>query len=278
MKKVAILGIDGMLGSAVFKIFSQNKFNVIGINRKTLDVQYAAVNDIKAAIKGYDYIINCIGLIKPYIHDDNPFDVERAIEVNASFPHKLSHCGIRTIQIATDCVYDGIKGNYIETDKHNALDVYGKTKSLGEVSSENFLNLRCSVIGREIKNKKSLFEWFINQPPNAEVNGYKNHYWNGTTTYAFAKICKGIIENDLWFHGLQHIVPANAMTKLGMLKLFADVFSRKDINIKEINAEESIDRTISTLHALTNKQLWEAAGYSQIPSIEYLIAEIRNYE
>jgi dTDP-4-dehydrorhamnose reductase len=275
MKKIAILGIDGMLGSAVYKIFSQSKFDVIGINRKTLDVQYTGVNEIKTVIQDSDYIINCIGIIKPYIHDDNPAEVERAIEINALFPHKLSQCGVKTIQIATDCVFDGVKGNYIETDKHNALDVYGKTKSLGEVSSDFFLNLRCSIIGPEKRNKKSLLEWFINQPPNAEVNGYINHQWNGITTLAFAKICKGIIENELWFHGLQHIVPANAMNKSDMLKVFAVVFSRKDINIKEINAEESINRTISTLHNQINKQLWEAADYNQIPSLETLIAEIK---
>jgi dTDP-4-dehydrorhamnose reductase len=277
MKKVAILGIDGMLGSAVYKIFSQSKFNVTGINRKILDAQTATINDIKTVVMDCDYVINCIGIIKPYIHDDNSVEVERAIQVNALFPHKLAQCGAKVIQIATDCVYDGAKGNYIETDKHNALDVYGKTKSLGEVSSENVLNLRCSIIGPEKKNKKSLLEWFINQPNNANVSGYKNHLWNGITTFAFAKICKGIIENELWFN-LQHVIPANAINKSDMLKVFADVFSRKDINIKESNAEESIDRTISTLNASTNKQLWEAAGYCQIPSIESLIAEIRDYE
>ena len=45
---------------------------------------------------------------------------------------------LKVIQIATDCVFDGLKGNYTEDDKHNAIDVYGKTKSLGEVSADNF--------------------------------------------------------------------------------------------------------------------------------------------
>jgi dTDP-4-dehydrorhamnose reductase len=278
MNKVAILGIDGMLGSAVYKIFSQTKSSIIAINRSILDVQNAEVNEIKNAVGNADYIINCIGIIKPYIHDDNPAEVERAIKVNALFPHKLSQCGIKTIQIATDCVYDGVKGNYIETDKHNALDVYGKTKSLGEVSSENFLNLRCSIIGPEKKNKKSLLEWFLNQSANSEVDGFKNHQWNGITTFAFAKICKGIVENEMWFSGIQHIVPKNVMNKYDMLKAFSDIFSRNDIKIGEKDAEECINRTINTLHSQRNKLLWEAADYSQVPSIESLITEIKDYE
>lgn len=277
MKKIAIFGIDGMLGSAVYKIFNNSKFILNGINRKIIDAQYASLDEIKAAVKGSDYIINCIGIIKPYIHDNNPVEVERAIEINALFPHKLSQCGIKTIQIATDCVFDGVKGSYIETDKHNAIDVYGKTKSLGEVASNNFMNLRCSIIGPEKKNKISLLEWFLNQPANANVNGYKNHLWNGITTFAFAKICKGIIDNDLCFNNLQHIVPNNSINKSDMLKAFAKTFSRKDININETNAKESVNRTISTLYASTNKQLWDAAGYYQIPSIESMIAEIKDY-
>jgi len=278
MKKIAILGVAGMLGSAVYQVFKQERFNVLCINRNIIDAQTAGVNDIKIAVENSDYIINCIGIIKPYIHDDNPAEVERAINVNALFPHTLSQCGIKVIQIATDCVFDGVIGNYLETDKHNALDVYGKTKSLGEVSSENFMNLRCSIIGPEKKNRKSLLEWFINQPQNAVVNGFNNHYWNGVSTFAFAKICRGIIANDFWFHGLQHVIPSNSISKAAMLKNFAEVFSRNDITINEINADEGINRTLSTINTERNKQLWELGDYSQIPSVEKQIAEIKEYE
>ena len=277
MKKIAIFGINGMLGSAVYNIFNQPMFDITCIDINNLNAETCSVDDIKRAAGGCEYIINCIGIIKHYIHDDNPFEVERAIKVNSIFPHLLAQTGIRIIQIATDCVYDGVQGNYSETDKHNALDVYGKTKSLGEVNSENFMNLRCSIIGPEEKNKKSLFEWFINQPQNAVVNGYKNHKWNGITTYAFGKICKGIIENDFWFHDLQHVIPSDILDKADMLRIFAGVFKRNDITIKDINAEETIDRTISTLNPHRNKKLWELAGYGQIPELEQIITEIKEY-
>ena len=278
MRKISILGIDGMLGSAVFDVFKKSKFDIIGINRSKLDAISAEINDIRKVIDNSDYIINCIGIIKPYIDDNNSCEVERAIQINALFPYKLSQCGCKVIQIATDCVFDGKEGNYKETDKHNALDVYGKTKSLGEVNSENFLNLRCSIIGLEKKSKKSLLEWFINQNRDAKVNGYMNHFWNGITTYVFAKICMGIIENDLWFSGLQHIVPANILSKADMLYLFSEVFSRRDISIDKINANEGINRTLGTNNEIRNKQLWEAAGYSRIPNIEEMICEINNYK
>jgi dTDP-4-dehydrorhamnose reductase len=277
MPKIAILGVNGMLGGTVFKILKNSGFDIIGISRNELNAQTATVNDIKSVVQGRSYIINCIGIIKPYIHDDNSFDVERAISVNAYFPYKLSQCGGKIIQIATDCVYDGIKGNYAETDKHNAIDVYGKTKSLGEVNADNFMNLRCSIIGLEKEHKKSLLEWFLNNPKKSEVNGFKNHLWNGISTIAFAKICQGIIKNDFWFHGLQHIIPADMMNKANMLRCFSNIFCREDILIKDIDAKEAIDRTLSTANASRNKTLWDMAKYSEIPSIENLIMEIKEY-
>jgi dTDP-4-dehydrorhamnose reductase len=47
-----------------------------------------------------------------------------------------SNCKI--FQIATDCVFSGSKGNYNEKNLHDAFDVYGKSKSLGEINNKNF--------------------------------------------------------------------------------------------------------------------------------------------
>jgi len=274
--KVAILGVTGMLGSALLDEFSD--YDLIKTTRNELDAQNCTVESIARTIDNTVYVINCIGIIKPYIHDNNSFEVQRAIEVNGLFPHKLAEAakitGAKVIQIATDCVYDGVKGGYKEDDKHNAIDVYGKTKSLGEVSADNFLNLRCSIIGREKKSYLSLLEWFLNQPKGAKLKGFKNHFWNGVTTNAFAKICKGIIQNNAYFSGLQHIVAADSPSKAQMLHIFKEVFKRGDMEIDDINAPIGIDRTLSTNNETQNKNLWHFAGYKEIPSVEEMIFEL----
>lgn len=279
MIKIAILGKTGMLGSELEHFFRQNGFDIVATTRRELDAQNCSVDDIITVLDDCEYAINCIGIIKPYIHDDNSREVQRAIEVNGLFPHKLAEAskstGTKIIQIATDCVYDGVKGKYTEEDKHNALDVYGKTKSLGEVCADNFLNLRCSIIGREQKNYFSLLEWFLNQPENAQVKGFKNHLWNGVTTKTFAKICKGIIDAHAFKAGLVHVVPADIVTKAQMLHVFADVFNRKDITIEDIDAPVGIDRTLATIHADWNNELWKNAGYQTIPTVEDMIKEIK---
>lgn len=284
-KKVAIFGTTGMLGCAITEEFEQTGFDLIKITRDILDAQNCTKENISQIITGADYVINCVGIIKPYIHDDNSFEVQRAIEVNGLFPHKLAAAaldtGAKVIQIATDCVYDGARGKYAEDDEHNALDVYGKTKSLGEVKADNFLNLRCSIIGREKKSYLSLLEWFLNQPKDANLKGFKNHFWNGVTTNAFAKICAGVIKNDtssfvedIFKKGLIHVVAADAPSKAEMLNIFKSVFKREDIKIENINATISIDRTLSTKNQKQNEDLWKMAGYNEIPTVEKMIEEL----
>jgi dTDP-4-dehydrorhamnose reductase len=273
--RVAIFGTTGMLGHEVEKIFSAEKFEVISLNRNKIDALSCSAEDIRKQIGGVSRIINCVGLIK---HRTQNNYAKNAIAINSLFPFKLSEAAktldAKVIQIATDCVYDGQKGFYTESDFHNAVDVYGKTKSLGEVKSDNFINLRCSIIGKEIKNKTSLLEWFLCQPKNARISGYLNHFWNGITTTAFAKICVGIIRNDLQPTCSQHIVPADVMCKADMLHLFGEIFGRKDIFIENISADVGINRTLSTENSGMNQKIWSAAGYKKIPTIREMVGEI----
>ena len=146
--RIAVLGISGMLGSKMFDICQKYGLETIGINHSELDAE----NPDFSVIKHCEYVINCIGIIKPYINSDNLSDIIKAIKVNSLFPYKLAQTNKKIIQIATDCVWNGMRGKYLETDPHDAEDIYGKTKSLGEVYSHNFLNLRCSIIGPEKKD------------------------------------------------------------------------------------------------------------------------------
>lgn len=278
MAKTVILGKTGMLGSEVEKVFRESGLKIITPERNILDAQNCTIENILDVINGADYIINCIGIIKPYIHKDNLNEIQRAIEVNGLFPYKLALAAqkaeMRVIQIATDCVFDGIKGGYKEDDKHNASDVYGKTKSLGEIKADNFLNLRCSVIGWEQKSYLSLLEWFLNQPKGAKVKGFKNHLWNGITTNIFAKICRGIVLNNAFMPGLQHIVPSDVVSKAEMLHIFAKAFKRDDMQIEDINSETGINRILSTNNKAQNAYLWHIGGYEKIPAIEEMIEEL----
>ncbi len=244
---IYILGRTGMLGSMVTKTWEGD---FISTDRTEVDATQPF------DLPDTDWVINCIGIIKPYCDD-----VQTAIKVNALFPHTLPP---NTIQIATDCVYSGTKGSYTETDLHDATDVYGKTKSLGE--APHIKNLRCSIIGPEIKSHISLWDWANAQET---LNGYTNHLWNGITTYHFSKIVQGIIKEGIELPHLQHIVPADVVTKAELLKLITG----KEVNLTK--APESVDRTLSTNDPELNLKIWKAAGYDKPPTIKQMIEELK---
>ena len=277
-----------MLGSMVHRVLSRIEgMRVTGAGRsrpdtaaewKPLDAQTAGAEDVRRAVAGQEWVVNAIGITKPLLHDDDPREVERGIRVNSLFPHLLSSAaeaeGARLIQIATDCVYSGERGDYSEPDPHDALDVYGKSKSLGEVHGPAAHHLRCSIIGPETKDFKFLLEWFRRQPPGARVSGYANHRWNGVTTLHFARIVAGIIRTRPELPHLHHVVPTGSLTKAEMLREFARAFQRTDVAIDETNAGKVVDRTLSTVQPDLNRALWRAAGYDEPPTVAAMIAEL----
>jgi dTDP-4-dehydrorhamnose reductase len=292
LAKVIVLGASGMLGSMVLAVLSREKCLKIvatvrnlelktdngNVKWKKFDIDHFKDKELRSLTSGASYVVNCIGVIKPYIRDDNPTETERAIRVNSEFPYTLGRIagenGVNVLQIATDCVYSGLKGRYLESDKHDPLDVYGKTKSLGEAYLPNVANLRCSIIGPEKKNYLSLLEWFLKQPKGAKVNGYVNHMWNGITTLQFGKICSGaILKNERLPH-MHHIIPKDLVSKELMLRIFAKEYGRQDIQITPVQAPMVVDRTLSTSDPALNKRLWENAGYAEIPTVAGMISEL----
>ena len=299
-KNIMVLGGSGMLGSMVvsylatvpnFKVtattrsdelLAQYRQKLPQIAWKKFDADAADLSNALAVCDGHDWVINAIGITKPLIHDDNAFEVDRALRINALLPHRLAERaeanGSRVLQIATDCVYSGQQGFYVESDDHDALDVYGKTKSLGEAYYSNLHHLRCSIIGPEPKDHKFLLEWFLGQPPDGQVNGFTNHRWNGVTTLHFAKLCGGIITKDLTLSHLQHIVPDELVTKYQLLQAFAESYGRSDVTISPMEAKVVIDRTLSTKNTDTNQGLWAAAGYEHPPSVPEMVQELADFE
>ncbi len=258
--KILILGSTGMLGSMVLKYLSEKDLDITTPTRK--EVTGMSVGE-------YDYIINCIGIIKQKL--DDPVE---AIRMNSLFPYDLAKGApqAKIIQIATDCVFSGKDGHYFESDKHDGPDIYDQTKSLGEVQAKNFYNIRTSIVGPASDNK-SLLEWFLSQEENATVKGYTDHLWNGITTFHFAQLCYAIIKGKRKIPNNLHFTPYGKVTKYELLKIFAERFNRKDIKIKRFQAGRC-NRVLLSKHIEVVSGLWEDMGYKTPPTIKDMIYEL----
>lgn len=252
--KVLIIGATGMLGHKVANFFKNITYTVT-TSRKLgeADIFYDVVEDSKNGFLNLrdilhkldvDYVINCVGAIKPTI---GKIPNEYVFIINSIFPRILADvCEIldkKLIHITTDCVFTGFKGlPYDETDIHDITDIYGLSKSFGEPT--NCMVIRTSIVGEELYNNYSLIEWAKSQK-NKEVNGFTNHLWNGITTLEFAKICFTIIKDNMYKKTLKHVY-SNDVSKYDML----EVFNRKwnlNMKINPVEASQSVDRRLTTI-------------------------------
>lgn len=254
MKKILVIGINGMAGHVIFKYLQERNTNkVFGIARNiepTESIFNLDVSDTVELIKiinsnNFDFIINCVGVLNKNA-EDHP---EKAIWFNSYFPHFLESItkdtNSKVISISTDCVFSGKNGNYIETDKKDGEGFYAVSKALGEIVNDKDLTIRTSIIGPELKKDGiGLFNWVLNQT--GEINGFTNAYWSGITTLELAKFINKITSESNFPNGLIHLTNNVKINKYNLLQIIKEVFELNDIVINE-SEQYKVDKSfIST--------------------------------
>lgn len=267
--KVFVLGSKGMLGRYM-STYLKDYFNVVDMTRNEIDVSNMKQEELQIklhhlGLKEGDIIINCIGTIKPMV--DSLGDLN-AIQVNSIFPRILANVcenmKVNMIHPTTDCVFTGNKGSYTEADIHDISDVYGRSKSLGEPN--NCTVIRTSIIGEEVGQGRSLIEW-IKSNKNKSVFGFTNHYWNGVTCLQLAKICRIIIDTDLYWKGVRHVF-SNTLNKRELVSTISDIYELGiTVNTKE--TPEKCDRTLSSVN--------DFYKVFKIPSLKDQIIEMKEF-
>ena len=257
--KVIIFGTSGMIGSTMFKVLREiGDLSVWGTLRSAYDRRFFGQADASRLIDGInathsdslvrvfatirpDVVVNCAGLTK---HHPAAEDLLQNLEINALLPHRLARIcevnGARLIHVSTDCVFQGNKGAYVESDVPDAQDCYGKSKSMGElISAPHAITLRTSTIGHELGKRHGLLEWFLSQK--GQCKGFSRAIFSGLSTVEFAQVVRDIVLPRPDLYGLYH-VSSKAINKLDLLRLIARVYKKKI----EVIPDESlvIDRSL----------------------------------
>ena len=225
-----------------------NSYKKIGFYDQSNTIEHLDIENIISVEKAFQkvrptVVINAIGIIKQLPTAKN---VIQTLRVNSIFPHQMAELAhkydARLITISTDCVFDGVKGAYTEEDLPNAQDLYGKSKNLGEITGENCLTLRTSIIGRELNTEHSLVEWFLSNEGKS-VKGFVNAVYTGFPTIVIADILADLIENHTSLEGLYH-VSSEPINKFELLKLVRDAYRAK-IKIEPFE-DFRIDRSLNS--------------------------------
>ncbi|MBU1092995.1 MAG: SDR family oxidoreductase [Firmicutes bacterium] len=248
--RILVLGASGMAGHTITLYFqekgydvstlTQNHFSVFANKNIVLDVFEREKLENIINEGDFDAIINCVGILNEFANN-NP---DKAIYLNSYLPHYLSNLTKNTktkiIQMSTDCVFSGKKGQYAEYDFKDGETFYDRSKALGEIDNNKDLTFRNSIIGPDInENGIGLFNWFMKQ--DKPIKGYSRAMWTGVTTVTLARAMEQAIVQNLT--GIYNLVNNQSISKYELLQLFNMYFRKSSVKIEK-NDEVKIDKSL----------------------------------
>lgn len=248
--KYLVMGSRGMAGHMVSIYLAEQGHDVTGFARsnsnfigiKTVIGDAFDLDFVKSVVSDgrYDAIVNCIGVL----NEDADNHHAKAVFLNSFFPHFLAEITskqiTKVIQISTDCVFSGERGQYTEEDFPDGKTFYDRSKALGELNDSKNLTLRMSIIGPDMNSKGiGLMNWFLQQ--RERVKGFTNVFWSGQTTLQLAKtIDAGMLSNA---SGLFNMVPHKAISKFDLLELM-NRYLRVDKIVIERDGRQKVDKSL----------------------------------
>jgi len=275
--RVLILGGNGMLGHQLCRILPErmevwatfrdnpNRHAQFKLLPEQQTIRNVSVQDITRLSEILDTVkpdavVNAVGIVK---QRDEAKQAIASIQINALFPHQLADLciqrGIRVIQISTDCVFSGLRGNYTEIDVPDPVDLYGRTKLLGELNRPGCLTLRTSIIGWQLNTFSSLLSWFALQR-NQRIKGYHKAIYSGFSTNVMAQLIGDILQTRPDLSGLYQLA-SEPISKFNLLVKLRDILGWKDIVI-DSDDQFFCDRSLSGAHFSTatgwRPPTWEA--------------------
>jgi dTDP-4-dehydrorhamnose reductase len=276
--KVLVLGGSGMLGHQLCRRLPRQmevwaSFRGEAANDQYLDffgsihaIAGVAVEDLRSVEEALDgvrpaAVVNAVGIVK---QRDEANQAIPSIRVNSLFPHQLADLcqarGIRLVQISTDCVFSGLRGHYAESDLPDPVDLYGRTKLIGELNRANCLTLRTSIIGWELKSRSSLLEWFAAQR-GRHIKGYRKAIYSGFSTSVLATLIGDLLETRPDVTGLFHVA-SEPISKCELLQRLGEALGWDDILI-DPDDQFHCDRSLigRRFEAVTG---WGAPGWDEM--------------
>lgn len=243
MKKVLLIGQDGMLGGELYARLDsyKDKYEVYGTTLQTLDIcdEEAVLAKVKE-VNPY-YIINCAAYTNV---DGCETNYELAEKVNGialgNIARSAKVVGATLIQISTDYVFDGnldVEKAYTEDMTPNPVSAYGRTKLMGEENTkiaEKYYILRTAWLYGQGKN---FARTMINASKTRdEVTVVCDQHGSPTSTTTLCEIIEQLMEKEPEY-GIYHSTNEGFTTWFEFTK---KIYELKGIstNVKPITSEE----------------------------------------
>ena len=289
MKKVLLIGADGMLGGEL-KERLEKKYEVYGTTIETLDITDRNAVLAKAKEVKPDFIINCAAYTNV---DGCETKEDLALSVNGTAVANIAEAANQEnstfIHISTDYVFPGnlpVEKFYTEDMNPSPVSAYGRTKLVGEENAKKankYYILRTAwLYGLGGKNfVKTMLKLSKDRDELTVVN---DQHGSPTSTTTLCKIIEGVMEKEPEY-GIYHSTNEGFTTWYDFTK---KIFELADVStkVKPISSQEYKAMYPASSDRPTNSQLskekLKAVGIVPAPWEEalkdYLKEELKNQE
>jgi len=261
--KVLITGGEGQLGKEL-KLLLEDNYDLYAWDIDKLDITKGAetINKIKGL--NPDIIIHSAAYTDVDGCEDN---IDLAYQVNAYGTRNVAvasqECDAKLLYISTDFVFDGAKNKpYIEFEQPNPLNIYGKSKLIGEefvksLVSKHFIVRTAWLYGKHGNNFLQTMLRLTEEKNMLTV--VNDQIGSPTYTKDLAEVIKELIQSNLY--GTYH---ASNNGECSWYKFAKKIFeyANIDIEVKPVTSQEFIRPASRPKYSvLKNYSLEQGLGY-----------------
>jgi dTDP-4-dehydrorhamnose reductase len=241
--RLLVTGSSGMLGLAVVAAASAHKHDVI-----KADSHYNIATT--SVVLPCDAVINCAGCINA-----RGYPVSLMVATNSLGPWNLArmYADKHVVLVSTDCVFSGDSPSPRTIAMNpDPIDLYGRTKLVGEVAMDNVSVVRTSFIGLN----HGLLNWTINELEHEHaIEGWNNAWWSGAHVNTVAQALVGLAEREPAGQRLLHLSMGHAVSKYELLKLIQQTLNLPG-QVRESRAPRTIMRALEPTIQLPHITDW----------------------
>ncbi|UNL85703.1 dTDP-4-dehydrorhamnose reductase [Priestia koreensis] len=252
--KVIITGGTGQLGTYLTQLLKKD-CDVYTYSKQELDITDPTHLEEKMVSVQPDVVYHCAAFTNV---DQCEEEAERAFMINSfgarSVAAACQSVGAKMVYVSTDYIFDGEKPcPYLETDKPNPLNIYGKSKWLGErlvqLENPNSYIVRTSwLYGR---NKNGFVDTMLEcARMNKEVEVVHDRTGSPTYTKDLALLLRDIIDLN---PGVYHVSNTGACSwyefaqeifeRIGQKRNYVRPITSKDYRVKAVRPVNSALQT-----------------------------------
>lgn len=237
--RVVVTGASGLLGATVTllarergmrvtALYAHHPFRAEGVDARPVELaDEGALEGLLDEVRPR-WVVHCAAATGVDWCEAHP---DEALRINADASGALARAAARTgaqvAYVSTDSVFDGERGGYTEDDAPAPLNVYARSKLLGEVRVREALPgallLRTNLYGWNAQPKQSLGEWVLAQlEAGAPFPGFTDLVFAPLLANDLAAMILEMLEREM--AGTWHLAAADACSKYDFARAVAEEF------------------------------------------------------